>query len=629
MTKKKRQFGLWDSPLSEEMLACAGRLSDVQWAGDGQTLVWLESRDGRGVLMVRRPGQAPRPINDRCNIRGGVGYGGGEFCVQGEQVIFADRDGRLFRADLNSGVPKPITPKWGKAASPAISPNGEWVAYVHRHDDEDRIAVVDTNGECWPTIVAQGADFYMQPAWHPSGERLIWVRWDHPQMPWNGTFLETRELSFDDKGSVELGQREVLTGAEDVAYQQPTYSPDGATLAYLSDRSGYWQIYLRDLDSGDEISPSEEGREYGGPPWVQGLRYYEWSADSTSLVATTTSEGVARLERVGVDGEIHVYAQLGDYTAMRQVALSRGDTAALIAGSSSIPARVISFDVDEGVRVEAFSSSERLDERELSKVRPVSWPVDDAGPVDTVYGLYYPPTNPRFEGVGRPPAMVMIHGGPTSQRLAQYEARNQFFATRGFAVLDVNYRGSTGYGRDYMEALFGQWGVADVEDAVGGAHFLVDQGLADPDKLVIMGGSAGGYTVLQTLAQRPGEFKAGVCLYGISDLFALQMGTHKFEAYYNDSLIGPLPEAAEKYRQRSPIFSADAIEDKLAVYHGAKDEVVPLDQAEAIVNSLRRRGVDHLYHVYEEEGHGWRKSETIVHFHRSVLQFLTKHVLFG
>lgn len=633
MSKQVRQFGLWQSPISPAALAGETRLMDVQWADDGETLVWVEGRGGRGVLMVRRPGQAARVVNDELSVRGGCGYGGGEFGLHGEFIYFATAQGRIFRAHLDQGIPEPITPQMGGVAAPVVSPDGRWLVFVQTRAGEDHLALVDTEGKRWPQIAVEGGDFYMQPAWHPGGERLIWARWDHPDMPWSQAVIESAPVA-PGAGEFLAGPVERVAAKEGVAFQQPQYSPDGQKLAYLSDESGWWQLIVRDLSSGEERKVSERGREYGGPAWVQGLRFYEWAPDSRSLFALSASQGMSRLERVGLGGEREVLEDFSDYTAMAQIAVAPvedGEGAvrlACIAQSSIISPRVVSAVVGEAPRVERFGGSERFSREDLAQAQPVSWPAP-SGPIEEVHGLYYAPTSARFEGVGKPPALIMIHGGPTAQRAAEWVARNQFFASRGFAVLDVNYRGSTGYGREYMEALFGQWGVVDVEDAVGGARFLAEQGLADPDKLVIMGGSAGGYTVLKALVDHPGFFKAGVSLYGISDLFALQAGTHKFEAHYNDILLGPLPEAANMYRERSPLFSAEKIADALAIYHGAKDQVVPIDQAEAIVASLRRRGVPHRYHIYEDEGHGWRRAETIVDFHRSLLGFLEEYVVYG
>jgi dipeptidyl aminopeptidase/acylaminoacyl peptidase len=281
---------------------------------------------------------------------------------------------------------------------------------------------------------------------------------------------------------------------------------------------------------------------------------------------------------------------------------------------------------DGRFRIHRFASAERIPPEALSFPQPIQWRAPDG---TAVHGLYYPPASPEVRGVGLPPALISIHGGPTSQRVMSYNADAQFFATRGFAYLEVNYRGSTGYGRSYRDALKGKWGLLDVEDAVGGARALAEQGLADPQRQVIIGGSAGGYTVLNALIRHPGFFRAGVCLFGVTNLFTLAAETHKFEAHYLDSLVGPLPEAAERYREWSPIFHADRIRDPVAIFQGEEDRVVPPSQAEAIVEALRRRGVPHFYRLYPGEGHGWRRAETIARFYREVLEFLRQHVLFA
>jgi dipeptidyl aminopeptidase/acylaminoacyl peptidase len=246
-----------------------------------------------------------------------------------------------------------------------------------------------------------------------------------------------------------------------------------------------------------------------------------------------------------------------------------------------------------------------------------------------VHGFFYGPQSADFEGIYAPPLMVLIHGGPTSQRGAGFDAQVQFFTTRGFAVLQVNYRGSTGYGRAYRDMLRGNWGIYDVEDAVSGARHLVAQDRADNDRLVIMGGSAGGFTVLKTLEDYPGVFKAGVCLYGVANQFTLVADTHKFEERYSDSLLGPLPEAAEIYRERSPIYFADKIQDPIIVFQGEDDKVVPQAQSDAIVAALKRSGVPHEYHLYPGEGHGFRKAETIEHFYTAVERFLKEYVIYS
>jgi dipeptidyl aminopeptidase/acylaminoacyl peptidase len=298
----------------------------------------------------------------------------------------------------------------------------------------------------------------------------------------------------------------------------------------------------------------------------------------------------------------------------------------VIASSAQVPPRVLRLDRRGGVEVVARAAAESVAPAALAEPRHLSWTTAAGRPL---HGLYYPPTSPRFASSGLPPAILMVHGGPNSQAHTAHNPRNQFFATRGYAVFEVNYRGSTGYGRAYRQALDGQWGVADLEDTVAASERLVELRLADPGRLVVMGSSAGGYTVLRALTARPGYFRAGVCVYGIANLFTLASGTHKLEERYLDSLLGVLPAAAAVYRERSPLFAVEALRDPVAVYHGADDQVVPPAQSEALVESLRRRQVPHEYRVFPGEGHGWRRPETIEAFFQSVEAFLRQHVLFA
>jgi len=272
------------------------------------------------------------------------------------------------------------------------------------------------------------------------------------------------------------------------------------------------------------------------------------------------------------------------------------------------------------------ATSEELPEETYSQPECVAWQGMDG---EQAFGLYYPPHNPRFEGKGKPPLMVFIHGGPTSQAQDEFSLRNQFFTSRGYAVLEVNYRGSTGYGREYRNKLRGNWGIYDVQDAVSGAQHLVDNDKADGNRLVIIGGSAGGYTVLQALVDYPGFFKAGICLYGISNQFTAAVETHKFEVHYSDLLLGFLPEAAKVYRQRSPLFFAEKIKDPIALFQGEDDQVVRRNQSDEMVAVLQKQGVPYIYHVYPGEGHGFRKSETIIHYYETVEKFLREFVIFA
>ncbi len=620
--KAFRPYGLWPSPITPAVMARRLRLDDVQWSVDGSTLVWLEGRSGQGVLVCRRGDEAPRDLTDELNVRAGVGYGGGDFAVGRDFVVFAERNGRLYRQSLGFGRPKPITPQFGHAASPAISPDGRWVLFVHSYERVDVLGLVDSQGGHWPTKLVTGSDFYMQPVWHPAGDRIAWIEWDHPNMPWDGTRLKMARLTGDPP---RVEEETLVAGGDDVPIFQPAFSPDGRWLSFIAGDGEWDRLYALDLASGERRILVEDA-VLAVPAWIQGMRTYGWSHDGRRIFYHRNDRGFGSLWSVTVEDGTSTRLDIGPYTWVNQPAPSpTDDRIAGIASAPTVPGRLIVW-TPEGIAVQRRSSSETIAPEDLPTPQPIEWKAPDG---TTVHGLYYPPTSSRYEGRGLPPAIVSIHGGPTGQRVASYSAEAAFFTSRGYGFLEVNYRGSTGYGRSYMLKLREHWGVYDVEDAVGGARALGEQGLADPKRLAIMGGSAGGYTVLNTLIHHPGVFKAGICLFGVTNLFTLAADTHKFEERYLDSMVGPLPEAADRYRDWSPIFHADKIQDPIAVFQGKEDKVVPPDQAETIVEVLRSRGVPHIYRLYEGEGHGWRKAETIEAFYTDVERFLRQHVLFA
>lgn len=627
-----RQYGLWPSPLSPRSLAEGLRLSDVAWDSDGATLVWLEGRSDRGVLVCLPPGEeAPRDLTTELAVRARVGYGGGDFSVAGGMVYFAEASGRLYRQPLATGSATPLTPTFGYAASPSVSPDQRWVAFVHTAADYDCLAIVDAAGQSWPQKLVTGADFYMQPVWHPQGTWLAWVEWSHPQMPWEGSMLRLGSLYYDAGHLPRLTDVHTIAGSTTVGIQQPVFSPDGRWLSYISNQSGWDNLYSYDVQTQTQRALTSEPVDCGQPAWVQGVRTYGWRHDSQGLYYLRNEQGFKRLWYYDVQQQTatDAHAALAPYTAIEQPALSPTRAVlACVASAPTVPARLVvaTLEAPASARVCRRSSAENVAAADLSTPKPLTWATQGG---EAIHGLYYPPTSTRYQGQGLPPALIHIHGGPTSQALAGFHPQSQFFTSRGYAVLQVNHRGSTGYGKAYTEALRGHWGVYDVEDAVSGARYLAEQGLAAAGQLVIMGGSAGGYTVLQTLVRHPGVFKAAICLYGISNLFTLAATTHKFEAHYLDSLIGPLPEAAALYRERSPIYAAERICDPIALFQGEVDQVVPKAQSEAIVASLARRGIPHEYHVYAGEGHGWRKTETIAHFYTAVEAFLRQYVLFA
>jgi dipeptidyl aminopeptidase/acylaminoacyl peptidase len=613
-------------------MAGGTRLGDVAWDSDGRTLVWSEGRGDQGVLVAQAGDDAPRDLTTGLSVRARVGYGGGDFAVAGGHAYFAEAEsGRLYRQPLAAGAARPITPGFGHAASPAVSPDGRWVLYVHSYERTDRLAIVDVAGTRWPQFVVSGADFYMQPRWHPDGTLIAWVQWNHPEMPWDGTELRvgTVRPPGTEGDLPTITDIRTIAGDTETAIFQPEFSPDGRSLVYISNETGWDNLYLHDLASGTSRALTDDPVEVGQPAWAQGMRAYAFSADGRSLLFLRNEGGIRRPCRYDLaTDEPEPLALLADYSWTEQPTNAPGSgTLAAVASSATIPPRIVTTASGGGrPRVRARSAAEDVPPGALSTPRPVTWTV--AG-TEKAHGLYYPPASERYESTGLPPAIVRVHGGPTSMVTTSYNASAQFFTSRGYAVLEVNHRGSTGYGRDYLRALRGTWGIVDVEDTAAGARYLAESGLADGERLVVMGGSAGGYTVLQTLVTNPGLFKAALCLYGVSNLFTLAADTHKFEERYLDSLIGPLPEARARYRERSPIYFADRIADPIAIFQGAIDPVVPRAQSDLIVESLRRRGIPHEYHVYEGEGHGWRKRETIAAFWTAAERFLKEYVLFG
>lgn len=635
-----RPYGLWASPFTPSRLGAALRLTDVAWDSEGRRLVWREERSDLGVLVVAGDG-APRDLTDHPSVRARVGYGGGDFSVARGFAWFVAR-GRLWRKALDVGPAMPITPAFGEPASPAVSPDGRWVAFVHSYEGQDVLAAVDARGEQWPVRLAAGADFYMQPAWHPDGRRLAFVAWDHPNLPWDGTRLHLVELEEDARGMPRVVGERVVAGGPSVSAVQGTFSPDGRWLAFVSDQEGWPNLHVYDLQAGRVRAVVQDEAEHALPAWQQGMRSYGWSHDGQKLFYVRNHQGVQALWVYEVErsaarplgaADARLERQLHAYGSILQPSPSpAGGQLAFIGSSPAMAPRVVVLELDPsgqravGLQVLRYSTVEDLPPEAYAKPEPVRWGSPGGG---EVFGLYYPPTNPRFRASGCPPAVVRIHGGPTSQARATWAPDVQFLTSRGYAVLDVNYRGSTGYGRAYAQALRGNWGVYDVEDAVSGARWLAECGRADPGRLVILGASAGGYTVLRALTLYPGVFKAAICLFGVSNLFTLAAETHKFEERYLDFLVGPLPEAAALYRERSPVFSSDRLRDPIAIFQGDEDRVVPKSQSDAIVASLARRGVPHEYHVYPGEGHGWRKQETIERFWEAVEAFLRRYVAFG
>lgn len=624
MSKRRALYGTWSSPITAKLVGNRARINDVQWAGE--SLVWHESRGTGNALLSQRDGHAPRELGGDVVGGGKIAYGGGEFGVTAATVFFIGRDGRVYRTPLEGGAARPVTPGFGGAACPTPSPDGTKLVYVHTYEDKDGLVLLDLTGDAWPRKLDFSSDFAMNPVWSPDGKHLAWVAYDMPNMPWDATRLML--LTFAPDGSYTT---ECLDGAGGIyAVAQPAFSPDGKTLAYLSDESGFGQLTLLDLASRQQRVITSDEADYSGPAWVAGLRYFAWLPDSRHIVIRRSENALHTLWLIDTQTGSRTQLLTGaGYTHFGQLSVRASDGwVACFAAATNKPQEVISFYPVAGapVTVHARSVHTVFEDGALSVAQPMRWEGADG---ETVYGLYYPPASARFECDGLPPLIIHVHGGPTSQAFMRFEPDIQYWATRGYAVMALNFRGSTGYGRAYMQRLYGDWGGCDVDDAVSAADYLAEQGLIDRTKCVIYGGSSGGYAVLRALTEHVGKFAAGVNLYGVADQFALVRDTHKFERAYSDMLLGKLPAAAKLYRERSPLFFADKIRDPLIIFQGADDTVVPQNQSDAMVAAIRANGAEVEYHLYQGEGHGFRKPETIAHYLSAAQAFLERVVIYG
>ena len=619
-------YGTWRSPLAAEMLVASAVRLGFTWLEDG-SVYWLESRPaegGRSVLVRQDHGGEPADVMPvGFNVRTKVHeYGGGSFLVH-RGTVFASNfeDQRLYRQDPGA-EPAPITPETEgrhRFADGRATVDGSWIVCVReRHESDDvanELVAIPADGSAEPRIIAGGRDFYAAPRISPDGSRLVWLSWDLPWLPWDGCELWVADLAAD--GSLS-GERRVAGRDGEESIWQPGWSPAGE-LHFVSDRSGWWNLYRERGGEQQNLHPAPA--EFGWPHWVFGGASYSFLGDGR-IACVYSAEG---LQHVGLlDPESAELIDLDlPYSAVGYPMIAtEGDRIVFIAGGPKTPDQVVSLDFSaRSVDVLRESDALAIDPESVSAGIQLEFPTEGGL---TAHALHYAPTNADFVGTDgeRPPLIVMSHGGPTSATTGLYRSEIQYWTTRGFAVVDVNYGGSTGYGRAYRLRLNGNWGVVDTMDCINAARFLVDRGQADGERLLIRGGSAGGYTTLCALTFHD-VFAAGASYFGIADLepFAKPGGTHKFESRYEHSLIGPYPEAAERYRERSPIHAVDRIACPMILFQGAEDEVVPPSQAEIMVDALRANRLPYAYLLFEGEQHGFRKAETIVRATEAELSF--------
>jgi dipeptidyl aminopeptidase/acylaminoacyl peptidase len=589
-------YGSWPSPITSDLLVerVVG-LSELR--ADGDDLYWVESRPSEaGRQVVVRHGHGDAIASDASARTLVHEYGGGDFTVVDGRVIFSDyATQRVVVGDV------PLTPDDGaRYADYDVHSDGRSVACVReRHLERGEVVndvVVVSLDDGSMHVVAEGHDFFSAPRWSPDG-RLAWLAWDHPNMPWDGTTLYVDGA--------------VVAGGVDESISQPRWSPAGV-LHWVSDRTGWWNLYA----DGEALAPMEA--EFTYPDWVFGEHTYDWLPDGR--IAAMYTRGGTDFVAVIDGGRVHTVAL--PFTEISSLVAWRSGLAA-VAASGTDGEAVVTIDPDTGAtEVVRAAREQAVDPRFVSEPRAIEFPTEGGR---TAHALYYPPVNPDFAGVAAdlPPLVVMSHGGPTSAASPALNLTKQFFTSRGIAVVDVNYGGSTGYGREYRQRLDGQWGVVDVDDCVNAARWLADQGEVDGARLAIRGGSAGGYTTLCALTFRD-DFAVGASYYGVADAEALAADTHKFESRYLDRLIGPYPDAKDLYRERSPIHAVDRLNVPVILLQGLEDKVVPPAQAEMMVEALRAKGMQCEYVAFEGEQHGFRQAASIKRAIEAELAFYGK-----
>ena len=633
-------YGSWRSPVSADaIVADAIGLSQIRL--DGDDLYWVEQRPieaGRNVVVRRRPDGriedvTPREFNARTRVHE---YGGGAYLVARGIVWFTNfKDQRLYRQDPGRD-PLPITPERDIRHADLTIDEGRGRLIAVREDHStgstwavNSIVSLDAIPERGREItLVEGNDFYAAPRVNPRGTHLCWLTWNHPNMPWDGSELWVGELT--EEGTIRAPRK--VAGGDNESILQPTWSGEG-DLYFVSDRSNWWNLYRWRRGAIEPVV--EMPAELGTPSWLFGMSTYAFESPRR-LVCQIRSKGLSRLAVVDPDTR-EVTSLETPYTAMQPFIQAFSGRVYTIAGSPTEPMALIAVDLNTSnerprcgkaarkVDVIRRSTKLAIDPAYLSIPEAIEFPTEEGR---TAHAWYYPPMNPAYEPAQgeRPPLIVYVHGGPTGSVSNVLDLSVQFWTSRGFGYLVVNYGGSSGYGRDYRERLNGQWGVVDVDDSINAARYLIDRERADGNRVAITGGSAGGYTVLRAMTST-NFFKAGASHFGISDLETFHPDTHKFESMYDQRLIGRWPEDRQIYRERSAINSVDRINAPIILFQGLEDKIVPPNQAEVIVAAMRKKKLPVAYLAFEGEQHGFRIAKNIKRALEGELYFYSK--IFG
>jgi dipeptidyl aminopeptidase/acylaminoacyl peptidase len=584
------------SRVTAAMVAAGRSVAEPRLAPDGERLAFVTSEDGRSRLVVVDAAGGPEVVvTTEPAPASARGLGGGVFdwTPDGAALVYVARVGGLWLQPVAGGPPRLVTPGDG-ITGPAVAPDGRSVVFEVDHHHIDLVALDGTGRR----RLSGGADFALDPVWSPDGEHVAWQEWDVPAMAW-------------DSSRIVVDGR-VVAGGAGVQVQQPRFSPYGRQLAFLSDARGWLNLTVLDLGTGAPTVLAEP-YEHGGPTWGTGQRSFAWSPDGTELVVTRNERGFGALVRWTPGAEPEPMAK-----AVHGGLSWRGERLAAVRSGARTPTQIVVY--EGGDRRTIAIGPPAVGEAPLPEPELVEWPADDGAVIPG-----------RLYRTGGPPGRLLcwVHGGPTDQWPVEWRPRFSYWLDRGWSILVPDHRGSTGHGRAFAQALAGRWGELDVADVAAGLQAAGPAGWGDPARLVAMGASAGGFTVLNLLAHHPGLCAAGVVLYGVADLLALAQVDYRYEAHYTHSLVGPLPDEEARYRERSPVRRAEQLTDPVLLLHGRDDEVVPVAQAEALAARLQQLGRPVELHVYDGEGHGWGRAATVTDELARTTAFLDQHVGHG